>query len=156
MNKHKFFVSFELCCYCTTQNFLILGHRVETCKDRESNTIRSHAQHIRAWWTHETKVRRANYGDVLVGRRMCHGITIRRDISWGRLRSWCCRCDCMGRSFRPLGISADHPLYIRGSYRENDWKIICSFPALSRGENDQRCENIRSRELPFSVSQWFL
>lgn len=138
------------------QTILILGHRAETRKDRESNTIRPRAQHIHARWTHAAKVRRANYGDVLVGRRMCHGITIRRDISWGRLRGWRRRCDCMGRSFRPLGISADHPLYIRGGYRANDWKIICSFPALSRGENDQRRENIRSRELPFSLSRWFL
>lgn len=112
------------------QTLLILGHRAETRKDRESNTIRLRAQHIRVRWTHEAKVRRANYGDVLVGRRMCHGITIRRDISWGRLRGWRRRCDCMGRSFRPLGISADHPLYIREGYRANDWKIICSFPSL--------------------------
>lgn len=62
--------------------FNFFGHHTETRKDRRSNTIKARVQqHIHARRTHGTKVRRANYGDVLVGRRMCHGITIRRDIS---------------------------------------------------------------------------
>lgn len=67
---------------CRLFNFLIFGHRTETRKVADPIPLElSYATYPRAV-THGAKVRQASYGDVLRrARRMCHGITIRRDIS---------------------------------------------------------------------------
>lgn len=41
-----------------------------------------------------------------------------------------CRCDCIGRSFRPLGISTDHPLYIREGLPGERLENNLQFPVL--------------------------
>lgn len=101
-------------------------------------------QHIRARRTHGTKVRRANYGDVLVGRA---------DVPWDhhkagyfvRLSTWLTPPVRLYRTLvSPAGNFGGSPVIYpdRGLHPGERLENNLQFPALSRGENDHRREDI--------------